>query len=55
VRSAISTFAKLHDTGHALDRLRRDLEDGSWTRRYGDLLDQPEIDLGYRIVIAAKT
>ncbi len=55
VRSAISTFAKLHDLGRGLDRLRRDLEDGSWARRYGDLLDQPEIDLGYRIVIAAKT
>ena len=55
VRSAISTFAKLHDMGHGLDRLRRDLQDGSWARRYGDLLDQPEIDLGYRIVIAAKT
>jgi SAM-dependent methyltransferase len=55
VRSAISTFAKLHDMGRGLDRLRRDLEDGSWARRYGDLLDQPEIDLGYRIVIAAKT
>ncbi len=55
VRSAISTFAKLHDLGRGLDRLRRDLEDGSWTRRYGDLLNQPEIDLGYRIVIAAKT
>ncbi len=55
VRSAISTFAKLHDLGRGLDRLRRDLEDGSWTRRYGDLLDQPEIDLGYRIVVAAKT
>ena len=55
VRTAISTFAKLHDLGRGLDRLRRDLEDGSWARRYGDLLDQPEIDLGYRIVIAAKT
>ncbi len=55
VRSAISTFAKLHDMGRGLDRLRRDLEDGSWARRYGDLLDQPEIDLGYRIVIATKT
>jgi SAM-dependent methyltransferase len=55
VRSAISTFAKLHDMGRGLDRLRRDLDDGSWARRYGDLLDQPEIDLGYRIVIAAKT
>ena len=55
VRGAISTFAKLHDMGRGLDRLRRDLEDGSWARRYRDLLDQSEIDLGYRIVIAAKT
>jgi len=57
VRGAISTFAKLHDVGRDLDgleRLRRDLADGTWGRRYGDLLGQSEIDLGYRIVIAAK-
>ena len=57
VRGAISTFAKLHDVGRDLDgleRLRRDLADGTWERRYGDLLGRSEIDLGYRIVIAAK-
>ena len=56
VRSAISTFAKMtpSDVEAGLERLRRDLEDGTWARRYGDLLDRSEIDLGYRIVIAAK-
>jgi SAM-dependent methyltransferase len=57
VRSAISTFAKLHDVGRDLEglaRLGRDLEDGTWTRLHGGLLDRAEADLGYRIVIAAK-
>jgi SAM-dependent methyltransferase len=57
VRGAISTFAKLHDAGGDLDgleRLRRDLADGTWERRHGDLLRRSEMDLGYRIVIAAK-
>jgi len=58
VRGAISTFAKLHDVGRDLDgleRLRRDLADGTWERRYGNLLSRSEVDLGYRIVIAAKS
>ena len=56
VRSAISTFAKLtpRDVEAGLARLRRDLEDRTWARRYGHLLDRSEIDLGYRIVVAAK-
>jgi hypothetical protein len=52
VRSAMSTFSKISDVESGLARLRRDLEDGSWERRYGHLLRQPEIDLGYRLVIA---
>ena len=58
VRGAISTFAKLRDAGRdteGLERLRRDLADGGWERRYGDLLGRSEIDVGYRIVIAAKS
>src|SRR5437899_10139271 len=37
VRSAISTFAKMtpSDVEAGLERLRRDLEDGTWARRYG--------------------
>ena len=56
VRGAISTFAKT-DAGEVesgVERLRRDLEDGTWARRHGHLLEREEIDLGYRIVIATK-
>ena len=55
VRGAISTFAKLREVEPRLDRLRRDLADGTWTRRHGHLLSRSEIDLGYRIVIAPKS
>jgi hypothetical protein len=54
VRGAISTFAKLREVEPRLDRLRRDLADGTWARRRGHLLSRSEIDLGYRIVIAPK-
>jgi len=56
VRGAISTFAKLPPRAveSGVEQLRRDLEDGTWARRHGDLLDQTEIDLGYRIVVAAN-
>ena len=30
----------------------RDLADGTWERRYGHLLGQSALDLGYRLVIA---
>lgn len=51
VRSAISVFSMIGDVEPGLERLRRDLDDGSWERRHGHLLDQREIDLGYRLVI----
>ncbi len=56
VRGAISTFAKVGAAAmeSGLARLRRDLDDGTWRRRYGHLLEREEIDLGYRIVVAAK-
>lgn len=52
VRGAMSTFAKIPDVEPGVARLRRDLEDGTWHRRHGHLLDEREIDLGYRLVIA---
>ncbi len=51
VRSAISTFSKIRTLEPGLARLRRDLEDGTWERRHGDLLGRAELDLGYRLVI----
>jgi SAM-dependent methyltransferase len=52
VRGAISTFSKLRTLDAGLARLRRDIADGTWTRRYGELLGHTEIDLGYRLIVA---
>jgi SAM-dependent methyltransferase len=53
VRSAISTFSKLHDAAPGLDRLASDLRSGEWQRRYGSVLGEADLDLGYRLVVAA--
>jgi SAM-dependent methyltransferase len=45
-------YAKLADVEPGVARLRRDLADGTWARRHGDLLDRSELDLGYRVVVA---
>ena len=52
IRSAISTFSKIRDVESGLDRLRRDLEEGTWRQKYRHLLEQLDLDLGYRLVIA---
>jgi SAM-dependent methyltransferase len=54
VRGAISTFAKISNVESGLRRLRGDLADGTWERRYGHLLRRSELDLGYRLVIAHR-
>jgi hypothetical protein len=35
-----------------LARLHADLASGTWDRQHQDLLDLPELDLGYRLLIA---
>ncbi len=52
VRAAISSFAKITDVSDALSRLRADLESGRWEERYGHLLTQDALDIGYRLMIA---
>jgi SAM-dependent methyltransferase len=54
VRSAISTFSKLEHVEDGLARLRSDLDNGTWERRYQHLLHQSTCDLGYRLVIADR-
>lgn len=51
-RAAISSFARLGDVSPTLAQLKRDLADGSWTRRNAELLDRSEMDYGYRLIIA---
>jgi SAM-dependent methyltransferase len=53
-RAAISGIARYEPSAlsDALQRLEQDLADGSWKCRHKDLLLLPEIDLGYRLVMA---
>jgi len=54
VRGAMSTFHKIRDVEPGVARLRRDLVSDTWLRRHADLLEQTELDLGYRLVISGK-
>ena len=54
VRGAISSFARLPRVEHGLASLASDIEDGSWSRRHGALLNLSELDLGYRIITARR-
>jgi hypothetical protein len=44
----------LEDYDAGLARLADDLADGTWERRYGELLAHDEFDAGYRLVVAAR-
>ena len=48
---AISTLSTVGNFEAGLARLRNDLADGTWQRRYGHLLCMRELDLGYRLVV----
>lgn len=54
VRQGMSLFSMTpnHEVQEGLSRLRADLLSGEWQRRHRDLLQMPELDLGYRLLIA---
>jgi len=54
IRAGISSFAR-PDFDAGLARLSADLEDGAWARKHGDLLEQTELDVGCRLVVAARS
>lgn len=54
VREGISVFARL-DQGvvqRAVAHLEKDLSTGAWHERNASIADRPELDLGYRLLIA---
>ena len=55
VRGAISTFARMKDTDKGIEKLQADIESGAWHRKYGDLMNQSSLDLGYRLVTCYKS
>ncbi|HEY7457010.1 MAG TPA: methyltransferase domain-containing protein [Solirubrobacterales bacterium] len=57
VRDGTSVFRMLSEArvDSAIRQLSRDLSDGTWKARYGDLLRQPELDVGLRLVVAGDS
>ena len=57
VRDGTSVFRMLPSARveRAVAQLQDDLDDGTWHERYGDLLEQPELDVGLRLVVADPT
>ncbi len=53
VRSAISGLATGAPSA-SLARLAQDLDSGAWAWKVGRVLERDELDLGYRIVLAAR-
>jgi SAM-dependent methyltransferase len=51
VRQSISTFSKIGNTDNQVARLKADILSGAWEKRYADLLEINELDLGYRLII----
>jgi SAM-dependent methyltransferase len=54
IRSGMSIFPRLDQdlVQERMNRLAGDLDSGAWDERYGHLRTTPEMDLGYRLVIA---
>jgi SAM-dependent methyltransferase len=53
VRAGMSSFVGLDDAP-GLRRLADDLRSGAWDERYGHLRELPELDAGYRLVVAER-
>jgi len=54
VRAGISTFPLMdpEERDEGLRRLAEDIDSGAWDARHSHLLERPELDLGYRLVVA---
>jgi SAM-dependent methyltransferase len=54
VRAATSPWHQLprETVTRALDQLRSDLASAQWDERYGHLREQPELDVGLRLIVA---
>ncbi len=51
IRTGISSFWKITSAASGLERLADDLDTGVWERRYAELLELDQCDVGYRLVV----
>lgn len=50
VRQGISTFYKINDPVKGLSRLEKEIKNGTWLKKYSNLLEQDFLDAGYKII-----
>ena len=55
IRAGMSGFMLVNEAAIAdgLERLSKDLEDGSWQQKYGEVLGWETFDAGYRFIVAS--
>ena len=51
IRAAMSSFWMIGDVSEAMNRLKGDLDNGKWERRYGHLREFDARDCGYRLIV----
>ena len=51
VRKAISTFSRVSDIQKGLNKLKDDIDTGTWHKKHSYLLKKKSFDLGYRLVV----
>jgi SAM-dependent methyltransferase len=50
-RNAISTFSRVGNFEQGIDKLHRDLADGTWRKRNEEILGETALDFGYRLIV----
>lgn len=57
VRAGISTYAEMSsdEIDDGLKQLAADIHSGAWEKKYHQLLERDELDLGYRIIVSEGT
>jgi SAM-dependent methyltransferase len=50
ITAAMSSFQAIGDVSEGLRKLENDLDTGTWTQRYSELLHLDKLDAGYRLV-----
>jgi SAM-dependent methyltransferase len=50
ITAAMSSFQAINGVAEGLDKLKADLDTGTWARRHSELLNLDEYDYGYRLV-----
>ena len=55
ITGVLSSFQMIGGGADGLEALRHELESGEWERRFGEVMNENSLDVGYRLVIGQLT